>query len=191
MNVDLGDADRITSGAIGEPGQRTFYVQVRAGDRLVTITAEKQQVVGLASMFASILKELKTRMGIETGGGPGEEDMNLESPIDPLWRLGRLGFRYDEERGRIFVRFEELLEEDAEEFDDEGEPDDVEVEIGVEDEPPTDRDMISCWVSREQAAAFARHGMLVAARGRPLCEYCGNPIEGEHRCPAMNGHGPK
>ena len=29
----------------------------------------------------------------------------------------------------------------------------------------------------------------VAARGRPTCQFCGNPIDAEgHACPAMNGH---
>jgi hypothetical protein len=37
--------------------------------------------------------------------------------------------------------------------------------------------------------ALARHGATVAARGRPKCRYCGNPIDPQgHMCPAMNGH---
>src|SRR5438477_497658 len=36
----------------------------------------------------------------------------------------------------------------------------------------------------------ARQGALVCARGRPTCQFCGNPLDPEgHVCPAMNGHG--
>ena len=43
--------------------------------------------------------------------------------------------------------------------------------------------------TREQMLALSRHGAAVAERGRPTCQFCGNPIDPEgHACPAMNGH---
>ena len=46
--------------------------------------------------------------------------------------------------------------------------------------------------SREQMFALSRHGAAVADRGRPTCQFCGNPIDAEgHACPAMNGHSTK
>jgi hypothetical protein len=46
------------------------------------------------------------------------------------------------------------------------------------------------FATREQMLSLSRHGALVAARGRPTCQFCGNPIDPEgHVCPAMNGHG--
>ena len=43
--------------------------------------------------------------------------------------------------------------------------------------------------SPAQMLALSRHGAEVAARGRPTCQFCGNPIDAEgHACPAMNGH---
>ena len=43
--------------------------------------------------------------------------------------------------------------------------------------------------TREQMFALSRHASAVAERGRPTCQFCGNPLDPEgHACPAMNGH---
>ncbi|MGH2541112.1 MAG: DUF3090 family protein, partial [Actinomycetota bacterium] len=42
--MELEPVDKITTGAVGEPGERTFFIQARIGERLVTITVEKEQV---------------------------------------------------------------------------------------------------------------------------------------------------
>jgi uncharacterized repeat protein (TIGR03847 family) len=48
---------------------------------------------------------------------------------------------------------------------------------------------IRFWATREQMLSLARHGALVCAAGRPLCQLCRNPIDPEgHQCPALNGH---
>ena len=53
------------------------------------------------------------------------------------------------------------------------------------DEP----DVVRVLATREQMFALSRHGAAVAERGRPTCQYCGNPMDPEgHACPAMNGH---
>jgi hypothetical protein len=38
--MELGPVDRITADAVGEPGERTFYIQARAGQDLVTVIVE-------------------------------------------------------------------------------------------------------------------------------------------------------
>ena len=83
--MDLERVDKITTGAVGEPGERTFFLQARQGERTVTITVEKEQVELLAS---SILEILAT-VDLETGDGPDEEALELEPPLEPLWRAGR------------------------------------------------------------------------------------------------------
>jgi len=66
------------------------------------------------------------------------------------------------------------------------------VEGADEDEPDPDLPepaRIRLWATREQMLALSRHGAAVAARGRPRCRFCGNPMDPEgHACPAMNGH---
>ena len=109
--MDLGPVDRITTDAVGEPGSRVFYLQARQGDELVTVVVEKEQVQLLA---ASVL-ELLANVERETGAGPGDEEMDLEEPVEPRWRAGRLSIGLDEDRDLFLLELEEYqpeLEED-------------------------------------------------------------------------------
>lgn len=170
--MELERVDKITTGAVGEPGERTFFIQARAGERVVTITVEKEQVELLSSSILEILATADK----ETGEGPGEDELELEAPIEPLWRAGRLAVGYSEERDLMMLELEELVP-----------PPEGEEEAEVE-EPP-EGGQIRMWASREQMLALSRHGAAIAARGRPRCRFCGNPLDPEgHVCPAMNGH---
>jgi uncharacterized repeat protein (TIGR03847 family) len=174
--VDLERVDKLTAGAVGEPGERTFFLQARDGDRVVTITVEKEQVELLSTSILEILATLD----VETGDGPGEDELELDVPIEPLWRAGRLSIGYSEPRDLMQLEIEEQLpEREDEDEDDEAVPD--------PDLP--EPALVRIWATREQMLALSRQGAAVAARGRPRCRYCGNPIGAEgHVCPAMNGH---
>jgi len=169
--MEFERADKVTAGAIGGPGQRTFFIQARQGERTVTILVEKEQVELLST---SILEILAT-VGSETGEGPPEEALELEPPLEPVWRAGRLSIGYAEDRDRMLLELEELVEG---------------AEEGEEPEPDLpEPGRLRIWATREQMLALSRHGAAVAARGRPRCRFCGNPIDPEgHACPAMNGH---
>jgi uncharacterized repeat protein (TIGR03847 family) len=179
--VDLERVDRNTAGAVGEPGERTFFLQAREGERTVTILVEKEQVELLGT---SILEILAT-VGRETAEGPPSDELGLEPPLEPLWRAGRLSIGYAEERDLMLLEIEELIEQDEQEEEADDEP---EGESPPEDEGP-EPGRVRLWATREQMLALARHGASVAERGRPKCRYCGNPIDPQgHMCPAMNGH---
>lgn len=172
--MELGPVDRITADAVGEPGDRTFYIQARAGEELVTVIVEKQQVQLLA---ASVLELLQDAPATERAAE--ESTMSLEEPLFPRWRAGRLSIGFDEERELFMLEVEEF-QPDLE-------------DLGAEDPPPilpeTEPESIRIWASPAQMLALSRHGAAVAARGRPICQFCSNPIDAEgHACPAMNGH---
>jgi uncharacterized repeat protein (TIGR03847 family) len=182
--IELDPVERITADAVGPPGERTFYIQGRRQDRLVTILVEKQQVQLLAASVVEIL----SRVGKETGQGPPEEAMALEEPILPEWRAGRLSIGYQDERDLVVLEAEELIPEA--EAEDEEESEEVE---GDEETPaePEEREpeRVRFWATREQMLSLARHGAAVCAQGRPQCPLCGNPLDAEgHICPALNGH---
>lgn len=171
--MELGPVDRITADAIGEPGMRVFYLQARAGADLVTVVVEKQQVQLLATSVLELLADVPQ----ETGAGLSDDVMALEQPFEPRWRAGKLSIGYDADDDRF------LLE--VSEFQPEVDEDDDDPRSLLEDEPET----IRLWATREQMLALSRYGAAVAERGRPTCQFCGNPIDPEgHTCPATNGH---
>ena len=199
MLIELDPVDRLTTDAIGPPGERTFYIQARKDDRLVTLLVEKQQVQLLSASVVEIL----SRIGKETGQGPAEEEMQLEEPIEPEWRAGRLSIGYNEERDLLLLEVEEAVDEgDESEEESSGEPEAAQSEIdptlieelertagNVEGYTETEGRRVRFWATREQMLSLARHGAAVCARGRPRCQLCGNPLDPEgHVCPALNGH---
>ncbi len=172
--MDLGPVDRITADAIGEPGSRTFYIQARVGDELVTVIVEKQQVQLLAASVLELLEEPEVPEAVTDEGS-----MGLEDPVEPRWRAGRLSIGFDQDRELFLLEVEELRP-DADDMED----DDPRTLL-----PGEEAESIRIWASPAQMLALSRHGAAVAARGRPICQFCGNPIDAEgHPCPAMNGH---
>jgi uncharacterized repeat protein (TIGR03847 family) len=196
--IELDPVDRLTADAIGPPGSRTFYIQARKDDQLVTLLVEKQQVQLLSASVVEIL----SRIGKETGQGPAEEAMQLEEPIAPEWRAGRLSIGYNEERDLLLLEVEEAIDEgEGSEEEAAPEPDPVRAEIEQALLEELERDVegsealtgmvrrVRFWATREQMLSLARHGAAVCARGRPTCQLCGNPLDPEgHVCPALNGH---
>jgi len=217
VDIELEPVDRITADAVGDPGERTFFLQARKDERVVTLLVEKQQVQLLA---ASVL-EILARVGKETGEGDPEEVMGLEEPVVPEWRVGRLSIGYQEDRDLLLLEAEELVpeEDDEDEAEDEGEGGEAETggggggDAGLEElermealeEELEDLEgleelaqveggafspsRVRFWATREQMLALARHGAEVCGRGRPTCRFCDQPMDPEgHVCPAMNGH---
>jgi uncharacterized repeat protein (TIGR03847 family) len=187
--MDLEQVDRITAEAVGEPGSRTFYLQMRSGAEIVSVIVEKQQLQLLSASIEELLGQVERPTDVLPDASGG-----LEEPLEPLWRVGRLSIGYHEDLDLVLLEVVELVPEDEE--GEEEEEDGVEEatdEGGVLEsalEPPAGAQRIRVWATREQMLALARHGAAVVAAGRPLCQFCGNPLDpAGHACPAMNGHG--
>ena len=175
---ELDPVTRLTADAVGEPGQRTFYLQAAdaRGDQ-VTLLVEKEQVRRLAENLESWLPELaagRPEDPVEAAAAEAAE-LALAEPLEPDFRVGQLSLSYDAERDRVLV---------------------VATEFQVEDEDDDPLDALEplevrLTVTRAQLRVLARHGAQVVARGRPLCPLCGNPLDPTgHICPAQNGHRP-
>lgn len=157
-SFEIADVDHLTTGTVGPPGQRTFFIQARKGEQVVTLRLEKAQVAALCRYLETMLADLPVP-------GPIPTDMDLLEPVVPEWVVGALGVTYDEEDDRIILVAEELVEE------------------GDEAASAHFR------ATREQVAAFIRHGTEVVAAGRPPCPLCGAPQDPEgHMCVRLNGH---
>lgn len=162
---DLNPVSRVTVGAIGEPGQRTFFLQGRQDRTLVSLVTEKEQVNSLAQGITDLL----TRLG-EKADAPTEVTeyaLQLELPVEPLFRIGQLGLGYDQESDLLVIVAYAIPEQEDQES----------------------VDVVRFWATRDQMRALARHVTQVASAGRPICVLCGRPIDPEgHFCPRRNGH---
>jgi uncharacterized repeat protein (TIGR03847 family) len=173
---DLDPVTRLTADAIGEPGQRTFYLQAASGPDQVTLLVEKDQVRRLAESLESWLPELAADRPEDPEEARVAEagELALSEPLEPDFRVGQLSLSYDTERDRVVVVATELVA--GEEQPEELVPEPQEVRLIV---------------TRPQLRVLARHGSQAVARGRPLCPLCGNPLDPSgHLCPALNGHRP-
>lgn len=100
----LQHVDWATVGALGDPGQRTFYLQAREGMTYVGVTCEKEQVAALADVARQVLAEAGEGVrDDELSGG----DLHL-APVVPLWRVGTMALGHDPDSGRYLLRLEEL-----------------------------------------------------------------------------------
>lgn len=164
IDVELTDPHHVTAGYVGQPGERTFFVQAEDGERRVDILLEKEQVQGLADLLAQLL----ARVGDAPATDWDRTSMALREPLDPRWRAGAITVGLDPDAARFVVELVELSQEEVD--------DPLEVRI---------------WTQQDQARRLAAHAAEVVAEGRPRCQLCGRPMEadGDHVCPATNGHG--
>ena len=181
---EFEEVDSFTTGTLGEPGSRVFFLQARAGRQRITVRCEKQQVTAIAHYLRRVLSDLPPPVDRPLPGA-----LELADPSEQAFVLGPIGLGYDRSNDRVLVQLEELvpadLDADAEDEDeDEAAAADV-VEEVVDDDP--DRGHVRLYVTRSQAAAFCDHADEIVAAGRPPCRWCGNPIDPDgHPCPRMN-----
>jgi uncharacterized repeat protein (TIGR03847 family) len=175
--------ERFVAGTVGPPGQRTFFLQARAGTRLVSVALEKQQVQALAERIDELLDEVmasELNVAMIPAVAPlGLDDHEpLEQPIEEEFRAGTMTLSWDPGDERVVIEvfpFSEAavvtpdqLDEDFEE----PEPD----EVFLVRLPPGN------------ARAFVKRAEQVLEAGRPSCPFCGNPIDPEgHLCVRANG----
>lgn len=161
------DVDAFTTGTIGRPGARTFFMQARADGRQVNVKCEKQQVAAIAQYMRRMLSDLP-----EAQDGPMPSSLEALEPQRMAFTLGPIGLSFDADIDRVVLQLEELSE-----VDEEGEP-------LVDDD---ERGKVRVLLTRGQAAAFCDHTDAVVAAGRPNCVFCGGPIDPDgHPCPRMN-----
>lgn len=194
----LTDPTHFTTGTVGTPGQRTFFLQADDGGEVVTFKVEKQQVAALAEYLAGVLADLPAVPE------PVPAAPELIEPAEHEWTVGSIGIAVDEDSDRIILVVHELdpdSEDDEQEGSDEvadllaeltgldvedDEDDDVDDLDDMFDED-SDAAIARLRLTRAQVAAFVvRAGELMSA-GRPLCPFCGLPSDPEgHFCPRAN-----
>jgi uncharacterized repeat protein (TIGR03847 family) len=177
--------ERFVAGTVGEPGDRTFFLQARDGGRVVSVVLEKVQVAVLAQRLSDLLDELERR-GVaepvpadEAAAALLEQDTGpLDEPLVEAFRAGSLTLGWDGGEERVLVEAR-AQDEDGEAID----PDDD------DDEDEDGPDLLRVRMTATATRAFVARALRVVASGRPPCPLCGAPLDPRgHICPRRNGH---
>lgn len=168
FSYDFDPVTRITAHAVGQPGQRVFYVQARRDRQLVTLIAEKEQVRALSEAIDQLLEEQSEQHPLLSSSDDDFlpiYDMSLEEPLEPRFRIAQMRLGYDAERDLIVL-----------------------ILLGIpEDEGGEDVPSARFSASRQQMRALAKHAGEVVSKGRMICGNCARPIDPTgHFCPRMN-----
>jgi uncharacterized repeat protein (TIGR03847 family) len=169
---------RFIAGTVGQPGERTFYLQVADERRVVSVAVEKQQVAVLADRLDQLLEEI-VQAAPDPAVAAALADLGaLEQPIDEEFRVGAMGLAWDEEDGLI------VLEAQAPAEDSE-----IAAATLLDDDAVDGPDAVRVRMSPAMAHAFVERARRVVAAGRPPCPLCALPLDPVgHLCPRLNGY---
>jgi uncharacterized repeat protein (TIGR03847 family) len=167
---------RFVAGAVGQPGERTFYLQASDGSRVTSVSLEKFQVSQLAERLDELLDEVLRRTGGPVGG-PDEpnDDGPLDLPLLEDFRVGAIALAWDGESDRVVIEAQEESESPVEPL--------------ADDVPPDGPGVLRVRITPQAARAFAQRALRIVAQGRPPCPLCGLPLDAAgHVCPRQNGY---
>jgi uncharacterized repeat protein (TIGR03847 family) len=185
--------ERFVAGTVGEPGDRTFFLQARGGGRVVTVALEKVQVSLLAEKLEELLAEASRRFGVDLPDLPvlsGHDNEPLDTPVDEEFRVGTLGLAFDVDTATVVIEAIEAGEGDAEvELGGDDDDDALDADPDDDDEPDDDLDRLRVRLTPEATRAFIDRARRVVNAGRPPCPLCGQPLDpAGHLCPRHNGY---
>ena len=167
---DFPEPERFVVGTVGMPGERTFFLQARFGNSIVSVVIEKQQVAALADRVEQILSAIS---GTNTGFVREIDEKPLELPIFEEFRVGTLALGWDDDAEKVVVEAYAVADEDV--------PD-----LGEDDEEGVDT--LRVRLTSDQARSFILRARTMVNSGRPACPFCGQPLDPSgHICPRANG----
>ena len=132
------------------PASGRSSCRARRATDLVTLLVEKQQVQLLAASVVKILAQIETEPSEEE---PEHVPMDLEPPLEPEWRAGRLAIGYEEDRDLLVLEVEEFVPRPRTRTTRTSRGDTA---VGGDDEP--EPGLVRFWATRDQMLALARHG---------------------------------
>jgi len=170
--------DRVVVGTIGLPGARTFYLQVREGQQVVSVALEKQQSAVLAEKIDEILDELITVAGnpfsVPTGTPIELVDNDPLEAVQEQFRTGAMSLGWDPTTAQIVIEAHPLSYDDPDADDN-----DESLREDVADEP----EMLRVRMPVGTARAFTKRTREIVGAGRPICPLCGYPMDADgHIC---------
>lgn len=171
--------DRFVCGAVGQPGERTFFLQAAKGQQVVSVALEKVQVAVLAERLAALLLGLRER-GVEVDWSREPDAQPLAEPIREEFRVGAMTLSWDPQRERVVIEAREITGQDGEDTDA-----DESSDFDAVDGP----DLVRVSLEPGDAQAFVTRAVAVMRAGRMPCPNCGEPLDPRgHFCPRRNGY---
>ncbi len=181
--------ERFVPGTVGEPGNRTFFLQARVGSQVTSVALEKQQVQILGERVAELLDEL-----IETAATTSTvpavtpvamvDNEPLEQPIEEEFRAGTITLSWDADDERVVIEVFPVVEVEVELPVDAAEQELIDLPI----EEPEPTEILLVRMPAAMARSFAARAESVVSAGRAPCPFCGGPMDPEgHLCPRANG----
>jgi uncharacterized repeat protein (TIGR03847 family) len=172
--------DRFVAGTVGQPGERTFYLQASGNGRVTSVALEKIQVSRLAERLDELLDdELRNSAGKSSVPAVAPAGLADDAPLDlPLledFRVGVIALAWDADGERVVIEAQEESE--------------TPVEYLSDDVPEDGPGVLRVRITAAAARAFSHRALQVVSQGRPPCPLCGLPLDASgHICPRQNGH---
>lgn len=185
--------ERLVIGTVGQPGERTFFLQARGGGQLTSVVLEKVQVAALASRLEELLDEIVRASG---GAAPvpavAPIELNDTAPLDqPIleeFRVGALSLGWDPDAERVVIAAQAISETDESDDDTDDDTNDDDDEPAFIDDDSEGPPVLRVRVTGAVARAFTKRALEIVAAGRPPCQFCGQPLDEGHICARSNGH---
>lgn len=183
--------DRFVAGTVGQPGERTFFLQAREGNRITSVACEKQQVSVLAEHLDRVLDEVIGRSVGDAAVPPSVDRSRdtepLDAPISEEFRVGTMTIAWDPSIDRVVIELFSTVDADDDTDDTTGEPA-VVASTEEPDEIQAD-EVFVIKITADYARDFVARAQALVSAGRPPCPFCLQPLDPEgHICPRANGY---
>lgn len=176
--------DRFVVGTVGLPGARTFYLQAREGQRVVSVSVEKEQSFALAEKIDEVLDELMAEDGNPYSIPPLADEAlvdedPLDTPVDEAFRAGAMSLGWDPATGQVVIEAFPIIEVEVDRLED------LDELIDLPETLP--EQVMQVRIPVGAARAFTKRTRDVVASGRPICSLCGLPMDEGHVCELPDG----
>ncbi|MCW2810761.1 MAG: hypothetical protein JWP61_1219 [Friedmanniella sp.] len=184
--------DRFVAGTVGQPGERTFFLQAREGNRITSVACEKQQVSVLAEHLDRVLDEVIRRSSGTVVPPPvasSHDTEPLDAPITEEFRVGTMTIAWDPSIDRVVIEL--FSNVDVDEDDDAEDPPGGPAVVAGTDEPDEIEadEVFVIKITAAYARDFVARAQALVSAGRPPCPFCLQPLDPEgHICPRANGY---
>lgn len=175
--ITYDPVERFVVGTVGEPGERSFFLQARHGKRLTSVLLEKAQVVAIIERLDLLLHELKRVEPNLVIDSLPRDDEPLEAPIIEEFRVGLISLAWLSDRELVSIELQAATDQEENDRN-----------LFIED-PENGPDILHVMLSPAQTEAFIQRATSVINAGRPPCPFCGLPLDPRgHVCPRANGY---